>query len=70
MNSAYWDEKRKNADSLGNILFKGFRKVITGGEIRYYKTPSLYAIVTLHERVLWFRSTPDGDFALGSKQPS
>jgi hypothetical protein len=33
-----------------------------GNEVRYYKTPSLYAVVSSSLKVLWFEVKSDGDY--------
>jgi hypothetical protein len=35
-----------------------------GNEVRYYKTPSLYAVVSSTFKILWFEVRSDGDYSV------
>ena len=63
-NDRHMDRIRKQADRYADGLFIGCSRRIVGGETRYYETADRYAVVTPSGRVLWFRVTADGDYAI------
>lgn len=62
------DEYHKKTEqlraSVAAAKLSGLRRVVIGGESRYYSAPDKYAIVNSSGRVLWFEVRQDGDYSI------
>lgn len=57
----------KNDARKNRIAAKELRhcsRAVVGGETRYYESDDKYAVVSNKGKILWFRVTPEGDFAV------
>jgi hypothetical protein len=62
---AHFDKMESAALASAEKELSGMEKRIVGGEVRYYKTPTLYTPAVKRGRVRrWFEVRADGDYAV------
>ena len=62
---AFADSKRAEALRAAELELAGLKMKIIGGEVRYYKTPTLYTPAIKKGGVRrWFEVRKDGDYAI------
>jgi len=62
---AFADSMRAKALAAAEIELAGMEKRMVGGEVRYYKTPTLYTPAVKRGGVRrWFEVRKDGDYAV------
>ena len=54
----------KEKETIADRQLRGCRRVVVGGEVRYYDTTDQYAIVSRQGKVLWFAVRADGDYRI------
>jgi hypothetical protein len=60
----YRANEKAKAAAAKSLNLTSLKKVIVGGEIRYYAKEDLYAVVSSRTMTAkWFKVTADGDFA-------
>lgn len=60
-----WDDIRRKALALAAIELAGLEKRTVGGEVRYYKSPTIYALAIKSGGVRrWFEVRADGDYSI------
>lgn len=64
--TARWSAKRDaDNEQTAKRLFAGLTRRRVGGETRYYKTATVYAIISNRDgRPRWFEQRADGDYPI------
>lgn len=67
LGDAHADRQARKRESIGAKLLSDCERRIVGGETRYYKIASVYAVVARDNSIKWFESRTDGDYRIKGK---
>lgn len=64
VSDALYEKNQRNNDAYGRKHLAHCERRVVGIEPRYYRTPTVYATIAGQQRVRWFETRADGDYAI------